>query len=103
METYQGQLVCGMCGNEINSDRGCLQKEGADTVIEISEQLNDGLAARIRTMTFPILIHKACRRNYARPSTVNAKKRKLDHGVSTTEGDSATSRSKTKKYNPYTD
>ena len=96
--------VCVFCDKEINDDAGTLQEAGAVNVIKISEDdYDDGIAERIKNMSFPIDIHKECRKKYTKPSTIKAaKKRKLESS-SSTDDQGVTSRAKIKAYDPYKD
>ena len=97
------QEICGMCGDGITKNaKGSLYKAGAETIFKISENLKDGLAEKLKSMPFPIPIHASCRKEYTKPSVIKGKKRKMTKNQDTCF-DERVSRSKVKKYNPYTD
>ena len=103
MSSQQSVGACGMCGGEIpDNDRGYLHEKGAETIKTISKDLKDGMEDKIKPMTYPILIHKSCRKTYVKPSVINAKKRKRIESKEAPE-DEHINRSRVKKYNPYTD
>ena len=87
---------------ESDNDRGYLHEKGAETIKTISKDLKDGMEDKIKPMTYPILIHKSCRKTYVKPSVINAKKRKRIESKEAPE-DEHINRSRVKKYNPYTD
>ena len=68
MASSQTEDSCGICGNKIlgQNDNGYLHKAGAATIIKISEDLGDGLAEKIESMSFPITVHASCRKTYTK-------------------------------------
>lgn len=96
--------TCGMCGGNIpKNDYGTLGETGLKTISRISNELNDGLCEKLTKMSVPIPIHASCRRKYQRPSVIDAKKKRAREESQSNDSDVHTSRSKVKKYNPYTD
>ena len=67
--------LCDFCEKSILDDAGTLQKQGLNTVIEISKTIKDGLYLKLETRSLPIPIHVACRKKYTKPSTVSSRKR----------------------------
>ena len=92
---------CPVPGEESKS---LLQEAGAETIIEISEQIQDGIAEKLLLMSYPIITHIKCRRKYTKPSSISAVKRRKLNEEATSAGDiGATRRSQTQQYNLYTD
>ena len=65
---------CGIREESIDDDRGQLQSRGLQTIVDISKDIGDGLAAKLTTRTLPILVHNQCRRIYTTPSVIATKK-----------------------------
>lgn len=96
--------LCGICQQNIESDRGNIQSEGLKNLIDISNELCDGAAARLLQLPLPIPIHKTCRRNYTKPSIIASKKRKREESDDKdNEASRQVRRSEISHYNPYTD
>ena len=97
--------LCRICEEKIESDHGRIQSAGLQSIIDISNEVDDGLAKIILEKPLPIPIHTKCRRTYTTPSTIAAKKRKREES---NERDGANNircvrRSQVSQYNPYTD
>ena len=69
---------CGLCDEVISSGGGYLGEKGLETILKISRDIDDGLADKLLKKTIPIPIHSGCRNTYTKPSTVRAKRKRLD-------------------------
>ncbi len=56
--------LCGICDNEISSDKSKLKEKGLAKVLEISNERNDGLAEKLKARNLPIPIHIKCRKQF---------------------------------------
>jgi hypothetical protein len=67
---------CIFCGEQLETDTVVVEK-GLKTIIETSLRLNDGLSEKLKDQQ-KITVHKKCRLNYIRPTTVLATIRKSE-------------------------
>ena len=68
----------GICSDVISSDGCYLREKGLETICRISKDVDDGLADRLLKKIIPIPIHRTCRNTYTKPSTVRAKRKRLE-------------------------
>ena len=59
---------------QLDSDKSTLKAAGLERIIQVNEDIQDGLADRIHRKTLPIPIHARSRRSYIKPSTITAVK-----------------------------
>ena len=57
------KALCGICEKQIDSDASTLKAAGLERIIQVSEDIQDGLADRIHRKTLPIPIHARCQRS----------------------------------------
>ena len=66
---------CGISGDPITDVLGVLIENEKQSIIEISQDLKDGLDEKLKSMKCFTSVHTSCRENYTRPSALSAKKR----------------------------
>lgn len=97
-------VLCGICQQYIESDRGNIHSEGLKNLIDISNEVCDGVATCLLQLPLPIPIHKICRRNYTKPSIIASKKRKREEPTGKdNEASRRVRRSEISHFNPYAD
>ena len=99
------KALCGICEKQIDSNASTLKAVGLERIIQVSEDIQDGLTDRIHRKTLPIKIYARWRRSYIKPSTITAvKKRKREFNIDrNSDNNVRVNRSQSQLYSPYTD
>ncbi|KAG0723848.1 hypothetical protein GWK47_041837 [Chionoecetes opilio] len=69
------QETCTSCSRLIVSDRSTVTKKGLYMILKISADLQDGIDKRLWQEKLPIPVHKSCKTDYIRSSTIQKRKR----------------------------
>ena len=99
------KALCGMFEKQIDSDASTLEAVGLERIIQVSEDIQDGLADREHRKILPIPIHARCRRSsYTKPSTItDAKNRKRECSIDrNSDNNMRVNSSQSQMYNPHT-
>ena len=70
------KALCGICEKQIETDASTQKAARIERIIQVSEDIQDGLTDRIHRKTLPIKIYARCRRSYTKPSTIGFEKKK---------------------------
>ena len=68
------KVLCSICDKQIDSDASTLKAAGLKWIIQVNQDIQDGLADIIHRKILPIPIYARRRRSYTKPSTITAAK-----------------------------